>query len=376
MAMDPKQQPILNVDDYGPGRYARSKILRQAGFKVLEAATGAETLKIIASERPSIVLLDVNLPDISGFEVCRQIRENPLTAAVTVVHISASSILAQHQVHGLEGGADSYLVEPVDPTVLIATVKAFLRARVAEDALRKSNEDLERFAYMVAHDLNEPLRTITSYAQLLERRMGSQMDPNTSQCMKFIVEGAGRMRSLIHDILHYAKASHDAGGLVPTDTEETLASVVASLESAIEGSGAIITHDALPVVLADSRLDHVFQNLISNAIKYSRPDVKPKVHISAKPEHGQWQISVSDNGMGIAPQYKQKVFDIFRRLHGQSIPGSGLGLALCQRIVEDCGGVIWVESELGVGSVFHFKLPMAETQQLTAKLESVAELGQ
>jgi two-component system sensor histidine kinase/response regulator len=363
--MELLQQSILNVDDYDPGRYARTKVLRQAGFHVIEAANGADTLDLVMKRRPSIVLLDVNLPDISGFEVCRKLRMNPETAATTILHISASSTQTQHQVHGLNSGADSYLVEPIDPAVLVATVKAFLRARKAEDALRRSNEDLERFAYMVAHDLNEPLRTITSYAQLLENRLGVEADKVTLQSLKFMVEGAGRMRSFIHDILYYAQATHRMGLLEPVNSELSLERVTASLETAIEASGAKITHGSLPVVLADSRLDHVFQNLISNAIKYSRRDLAPEIHISANCAAGKCQFSVRDNGIGIAPQYREKVFDVFRRLHGQSIPGSGLGLALCQRIIEECGGTIWVESEPGSGSTFHFTLGLGQSNAST-----------
>ncbi len=163
---------ILNVDDYRPSLYARSKVLRQAGFEVLEATNGAGALQMLSDLKPPLVLLDVNLPDMTGFEVCKRIRATPTIAGTTVVHISASSSQTRHQVYGLDSGADSYMVEPVEPEVLIATVKAFLRARQAEDALRRSNEDLGRFSYTVAHELSEPLRTITVHAQLLETEAG------------------------------------------------------------------------------------------------------------------------------------------------------------------------------------------------------------
>ena len=144
---------ILNVDDYAPGRYARTRMLQQGGFSVIEASTGLETLQLVAEHNPTVVLLDVNLPDMSGFEVCKQIRNTPQGASTIIIHISASSVQIAQQVHGLESGADGYLVEPVDPAVLVATVKAYLRVRRAEDALRRSNEELEWFAHRVAHDL-------------------------------------------------------------------------------------------------------------------------------------------------------------------------------------------------------------------------------
>src|SRR3569623_960759 len=149
-------ESILNVDDYGPGRYARTRILQRAGFNVLEAATGMEAIEIARTHSPALILLDVNLPDINGFEVCRIVRQTPRRANAAILHISASNLQPHHQVTGLEGGADSNLVEPIEPAVLIATVKAFLRAREAEEALRRSSKDLEQFSYRVAPDLPDP----------------------------------------------------------------------------------------------------------------------------------------------------------------------------------------------------------------------------
>src|ERR1700722_6741538 len=156
--VNPSESLILNVDDYVPGRYARTKLLKQAGYPVIEAGSGGETMEMVQQNRPALILLDVNLPDMTGFEVCKRLRGNPQTAATTILHISASSILTQHQVSGLESGADGYLVEPVEPAVLLATVHAFLRARRAEEEMRKSNEELRWLAYRVGHALNEPLR--------------------------------------------------------------------------------------------------------------------------------------------------------------------------------------------------------------------------
>src|SRR5579864_1299106 len=181
---------ILNVDDYQPSLYARSKVLRQAGFAVLEATNGAGALQVLSELKPPLVLLDVNLPDMSGFEVCKRIRATPTIASTAVVHISASHSQSQHQVYGLDSGADSYMVEPVAPEVLVATVKAFLRARQAEDALRRSNDDLGRFSYTVAHELTEPLRTITVHAQLLERRLGAHLSGETGESFRFVMQSA------------------------------------------------------------------------------------------------------------------------------------------------------------------------------------------
>lgn len=346
---------ILNVDDYRPSLYARSKVLRQAGFAVLEATNGAGALQMLAEQKPPLVLLDVNLPDMSGFEVCKRIRATPTLAGTTVVHISASSSQSQHQVLGLDSGADSYMVEPVEPEVLIATVKAFLRARQAEDALRRSNEDLGRFSYTVAHELSEPLRTITVHAQLLERRLGEQLSGDTAESFQFVMQSAHRMRSFIDDLLRYSHATHPRGGnLLEIDTDALLSQVLFSLDAVIQSKGASVTHDPLPSLLTDPRIEQVLQNLIANAIKYSRPGITPQVHVSACEQDDCWRFSVRDNGIGIDSQYKDGIFQIFRRLHGRDVAGHGIGLALAQKIVEANGGKIWVESVPGVGSTFYF----------------------
>jgi len=362
---------ILNVDDYRPSLYARSKVLRQAGFEVLEATNGAGALQMLSDLKPPLVLLDINLPDMTGFEVCKRIRATPNIAGTTVVHISASSSQTRHQVYGLDSGADSYMVEPVEPEVLIATVKAFLRARQAEDALRRSNEDLGRFSYTVAHELSEPLRTITVHAQLLERKLSGQLSGETADSFQFVMQSAHRMRSFMDELLRYSHATHPSGSnLAEVDTEVLLIQVLFNLDAVIQSKGARITHDPLPKIVADPRIEQVLQNLITNAIKYSRPGVMPEVHISAREEHGSWIFTVRDNGIGIESQYKDGIFQIFRRLHGRDVAGHGIGLALAQKIVEAHGGKIWVESEPGVGSTFYFtvvaeSIPTPRSSQAT-----------
>jgi len=358
------EHSILNVDDYQPSLYARSKVLRQAGFAVLEASSGAQALQMLSDRKPAVVLLDVNLPDMTGFEVCKRIRSNPVIAGTTVVHISASSSLIQQQVYGLESGADSYMVEPVDPEILVATIKAFLRTRQAEEALRRSNEDLQRFSYTLAHELSEPLRTIAMHVQLLERRIGAQLSGDDAESFQFVLQSARRMRSFIDDLLRYAHATHDVGAKVmEVDMDVLLTQVLFDLEAVIRSKGAKITHDPMPKIFADARIEHVLQNLVSNAIKYGRPGVTPEVHISALEQDGCWLFSVRDNGIGIEPQYKDGVFRVFSRLHGQEVAGHGIGLALAQRIVETHAGTIWVESEPGVGSTFYFRIPQEHIAQ-------------
>lgn len=351
------EMSILNVDDYVPGRYARTKVLRQLGFPIFEAGTGGEALELVARHRPTLVLLDVNLPDMSGFEVCRRIRSNPETAYTTIVHMSASSIQAQHQVMGLDTGADGYIVEPVDPDVLLATVNAFLRARRAEEALRKSTEELRWFSYRVGHDLNEPLRTITIYAQMLKRVEAGSGDAERERCLNFIEDAAGRMRSFMDGLLDYSQATAGKTESSTIDCNSLLERVIANMDGAIRESGAQIVHDQLPVIMADARVEYVFQNLLSNAIKYRREGTRPEISVSAKRDGDFWVFSVRDNGIGIGREHLDGVFEVFRRLHGHEIAGNGIGLALCRKVIEAQGGTIWVESETGKGSIFYFSLP-------------------
>ncbi|MEO8596376.1 MAG: ATP-binding protein [Candidatus Solibacter sp.] len=353
----PQSQIILNVDDYLPGRYARTKVLQQSGFTVREAANGSDALASAAKHNPVLVLLDVNLPDMSGFEVCRRLRQNPETAGVTVIHLSATNIDVRQQVEGLEAGADSYLVEPVDPAVLVATIRSLLRARRAEDALRRSNEELTGFSYRVAHDLSEPLRTMVAHTQLLSRALGPRVNEAAGQSLHFVIDAATRMQTFVDGLLTYAQATHGISKYEKQDCEAILAHIQANLAVTIHASGAVITHDHLPEVLGQPGLEQVFQNLISNAIKYCRPGVPPEIHISARLDGDFWEFQVRDNGVGIDPPQCLKVFQAFHRLHGHEIPGNGIGLALSKRIVEAHGGTIWVESEVGEGSTFCFRIP-------------------
>jgi two-component system, sensor histidine kinase and response regulator len=349
---------ILNVDDYVPGRYARTKVLKQVGLPIREAGTGTEAIEILEQQLPALVLLDVNLPDMSGFEVCRRIRSNPDTAATTVLHISASSILPKHKVHGLDSGADGYLVEPIEPEVLVATVKAHLRARAAEEALRRSTEELRWFSYRVAHDLHEPLRTISLHSQLLKRRLGAELRSEDAAGIDFISGAARRMIAFVDGLLQYSETAGAEKAIAPFDCEAALARVESNCDAAVRDTGAKITHDPLPVFCADAALEQVFQNLVSNAIKYRREGVPPEIHVSARKEGGMWVFSVADNGIGIDPEYVTRIFKIFHRLHGQEVPGSGIGLALARKIVESHGGKIWVESRPQAGSTFYFSIPV------------------
>ena len=348
---------ILNVDDNEIGRYARSRFLSRAGFSVLEAPTGTEAIRMTRESRPDLVLLDINLPDVNGIEVCRVIKSDPATERTPVLFLSAARLADPDVVVGLNAGGDNYLREPVDPAVLVATIRALLRAREAEEELARSNEQLRRFSFVVSHELQEPLRMVRSYTQLLAKRYQGQLDLTADEYIAYVVEGTGRMEKFIRDMLTYSQSAEGQLELVDAPLKVALEMALLELDATIRESGAQVTNDLLPTVSMDAmRMSQVFRNLIGNAIKYRSAD-SPRVHISSEARDSEWVLSVADNGMGIDAKYAETVFVLFKRLHGREKSGSGVGLAVCKEIVEHHGGRIWFDSEPGKGSIFHFTLP-------------------
>jgi PAS domain S-box-containing protein len=224
--------------------------------------------------------------------------------------------------------------------------------------VQRSNQELQQFAYVASHDLQEPLRMISGYISLLDRKYRGELDEKGATYLGYVVDGASRMQKLIEGLLNYSRISREAG-LVPVDTNGSLAAAVANLEQRIQDSGGVVTSDPLPIVLGDeTQLVQLFQNLIGNGLKYQKPGSLPRVHLSARPADTEWLFSISDNGIGIESQNYGRIFQIFQRLHNrEEYSGTGIGLALCKKIVERHGGKIWVESRPGEGSTFYFTLP-------------------
>ena len=224
--------------------------------------------------------------------------------------------------------------------------------------LARANTELQRFAYVASHDLQEPLRMIASYVQLIEKRYGDKLDADGQDFMGFVVDGANRLQTMINDLLEYSRVESRGGRFATVDCEELLVQGLQNLALSIEENGAAVAHDPLPRVMADpTQLVQVFQNLIENAIKF-RGEEPPLIHVSARRGEGEWVFSVRDNGIGLDPEYNERIFIVFQRLGGMEHPGTGIGLSICKRIVERHKGRIWVESGRGKGATFYFTIPI------------------
>ena len=255
--------------------------------------------------------------------------------------------------------------------IIIGVVVAFLsenisrseyRLKNAMDDLKRSNEELQQFAYAASHDLKEPLRAIISYSQLLEEYYRDKIDIEGKKFLDFILEGSYRMKKLIEDLLAYSRIATQNKTLKLTNLNDVLKDVLLNLQEATKETGAVINYGKLPILAVnETQIMQLFQNLISNAIKFQSDEI-PNINISAEQKNNIWEFSVKDNGIGIEPEFFDRIFKIFQRLHTrEEYPGSGIGLAICKRIVQMHGGKIWVDSEIGKGSTFYFTIPIIKS---------------
>jgi len=248
-------------------------------------------------------------------------------------------------------------------SLIQVSIRDVTERRRYEEDLRRSNLDLQQFAFAASHDLQEPLRTITSSLELFRIEFAGKLGKDADEQIEQITNAAVRMRQLVLDLLAFSQAARSEMKVTEIPLESVLAAVILNLQLAIQSSKASITFDPLPAVFADeTQLLRLLQNLISNSIKYCGPD-PPRIHLSARRAGPEWVFSVRDNGLGIDPQYADHIFTVFKRLHGPEYPGTGIGLAICKRIVERHGGRIWLASAQGEGSTFYFTLPERKQHQ-------------
>ncbi len=360
---------VLILEDNPADAELSVRELKKAGFDPqFEVVDGEEAfLAELHSQSYDVILADYRIPSWNGAEAFRRLQQSGKDIPFILV---TGAIGEEAAVELIKEGIADYILK--DRLIrLPSAVRRALREKMirhererAIQSLRRSEErvrlllkELEQFLYVGSHDLQEPVRMVVSYTQLLSRRYKGRLDSDADQFIAFAVEGASRMQRLIQDLLAYSRVVTRGKDLLDTSSEEAFQQAIINLHSIIEESGAQITHDSLPSVLADdAQLTQVFQNLIENAIKYKGPGI-PKAHIYASGGAEKWIFSVQDNGMGIEPQYFEKIFGMFQQLHSrEKFGGTGVGLAICKKIVERHGGTISVESQPGIGSTFRFAL--------------------
>lgn len=397
---------ILIVDDKPENLTALEAVLDGLGQELVRAESGTEALRHLLHEDFACILLDVMMPDMDGFETASMIRERERSRETPIIFLTALKS-EEELFRGYFVGAVDYLFKPIVPEVLRSKVSVFVElakrnAQIREHAfqlersneellrnieertkaeeevrrlnaeledrveertleLSRTNEELRQFAYIASHDLQEPLRTVGSYAQLLGRRYQGKLDAEADEFIRYVVDGVVRMHALLNDMLAYSRVTDvNSTPAKLFKSESAVKTALMNLDASIKEAGAQVTHDSLPSIYADHiQIAQVFQNLIGNGLKYRREE-PPQIHITAKRKEDQWVFCVRDNGIGIDKRYTQRIFGIFKRLHGKDLPGTGMGLAICKKIVERHGGSIWVESELGKGSDFLFTLPVEE----------------
>ncbi len=391
-AAPPLLPDILIVDD-DPGMVqALARVIRPLG-RLRFATQGLDALRLMTESPPDLVLLDAQMPGMSGFEVLEAIKGDPLLADIPVIFVTSHAEASFEQT-GLEKGAADFIAKPIRPAIVQARVRTQLRLKQANDALKKvaatdrlnlaeallelreshaqlqktaeelqlANEGLLQFVRISSHDLREPLNTVVQFIGLVEEDHATDLPPDTRHYLKLVRHAGERMRTLLDDVVRYARLQHgETEPRTPVALAPLMAEVCDALAAQLDATGAQLHIGELPVVSGHaSLLSQLFQNLVTNALKFMPPDRAPRIEITAVSQAGMTTVAVKDNGIGISPVGIDKLFQPFSRLNlRREFEGSGLGLAISRQIAEAHGGTISVRSQPGEGSAFEVQLPLA-----------------
>lgn len=376
-SLDPEKGSILIVDDTPDNLRVLSATLGDRNYDVQCAINGQLALMAVANQPPDLVLLDIKMPQMDGYQVCEALKSTPKTADIPVIFLSALDDVIDKVKAFAVGGVD-YITKPFQVEEVLARVEnqltirrlqkqlqnQNLRLQQLNEDLKRSNRELEEFAYIVSHDLQQPLQTITGFAELmLTLKSQINLEEEAEEYVLPILDEGMRLQELIKNLLHYSRVGTKQAAFEATDCNIVLGETLSNLSLAIQESGATITSEKLPIVFGDRlQLGQLFQNLIANAVKYHRPGIPPEITVSVTPKNHHWQFCIHDNGIGIPADKTQRIFQIFQRLHTQQeYPGNGIGLAICRKIIDRHRGDIWVESD-HLGTSFYFTLPIYEPQ--------------
>ncbi len=384
------QVSILVVDDTPENLIAVEAVLADLGQRLVMVTSGQEALRLLLREEFAVILLDVNMPGINGFETAALIRQRKNSEHVPIIFVSAISTTDTHLFHGYSLGAVDYIFTPVNAEVLRSKVSVFvelvkkseavkqqakqlqeaneiLRNEVAtrkkaEEALQESNEELEAFSYSVSHDLRAPVRAMQGFARVVLEDYGEKLDDLGRDYLDRIVAGACRMDSLIQDLLVYSRFGHTELTLGPVSLKQLLQEITRQMAPDLESKKAQVSvADDLPNVIANKMvLGQALENLVSNGVKFTPPGETPKVRIEAETIGAMVRLWIIDNGIGIPPEHHARIFRVFERLHtADTYPGTGIGLAIVRKGIERMKGRVGLESTPGKGSRFWLELPAA-----------------
>ena len=367
--------PLLLVDDRPENLLALEAALEPLGHRLVRATSGEEALRHLLTEEFAVIILDVQMPGLDGFATAEAIKGRERTRDIPIIFLTAINRDEEHRLRGFSSGGVDYIFKPVEPDLLRAKVRVFLdlhlKTRLLQEQheqlaiktaeLERSNADLEQFSYIASHDLQEPLRVISGFLDLLQDRLGDDLDETSSDWLARTAAAAARMSELIRSLLAYARAG--APGAIPetVDLDEVLQTASENVGAALDDAGADLRRKPLGTAMGTpGELVQLFQNLIGNAVKY-RGDNPLVIDVGADRTPAAVTVSVQDNGRGVPEGELDRVFGMFERLDGDPYPGTGIGLAVCRRLVERLGGRIWMERNAAEGVTVRFTLPTVAT---------------
>jgi signal transduction histidine kinase len=381
---------ILMVDDEPNNLLALESVLEGLGQNLIRANSGKEALRCLMREDVAVILLDVQMPEMDGFETAAMIRSREKSRYTPIIFLTAVGKTEAEMFRGYAVGAVDYMLKPFAPEILRYKVTVLIELHQKSEQVRhlnrelqqlneslegrikertatleekslelvRSNQELTQFASVASHDLQEPLRTMSTHLQLLEQNSAGKIDGQDREYMHVVLDSAKRMRQMINDLLSFSQVGKGERRPEKVDCGILIDRLLAQLKDVVRERGAKITVGPMPVLAAEPLLlSQVFQNLILNALKFCK-DQEPRIELGAEAKQGEWTFWIKDHGIGISPEYFEKIFQLFKRLHTRDqYSGNGLGLSICKKIVERHGGKIWLESTPGKGSTFYFTIP-------------------
>jgi two-component system, sensor histidine kinase and response regulator len=388
---------LLLIDDKDTNLFALEQLLEKQDRVFLKATTGREGLKLALDHEVDLIILDVQMPEMDGFEVAQILKSNKRTKDIPIIFASAEKKERQSIIQGFEEGAVDYLPKPLDPELTKAKVSVLLKIRLQNRQLQEknlalqqaderisllnvdlqknlrqleaANKELESFSYSVSHDLRSPIRAMLGYARIVEEEQTGKLNDAAGRALKIIQDNAQKMNRMIDDLLAFSKLGRQTLQHLYVDMGALVRTVLTDLRQRLPYQPEIVVHDLLPAHADTALLAHVWTNLISNAMKYSSKATQPHIEIGAQAGDNEVQYYVKDNGAGFDMKYADKLFQVFQRLHKPAdFEGTGVGLAIVQRIIARHGGRIWAEAKVNEGATFHFTLPVAAPHESPAEV--------